>query len=69
MKLTGKVIKAFNDGDDSKRYAQKKEYNKKTDKGYIYTAEESRYLYLFSKGYLEEGQPIEEKPKKENNQD
>ena len=55
MKLTGKVLKPFNDGQDNfKEYTPADEY-KDAD---TFTAEQGRYTELFNKGFVEKGKPV-----------
>lgn len=55
MKLTGKVLKPFNDGQDNfKVYTPADEY-KDAD---TFTAEKERYMELFNKGFVEKGKPV-----------
>lgn len=60
MKLTGDVLKPFNDTQDNlKSYKPKDEYTP-ADK---YTAEKERYEDLYRKGYVTKGKVVEEKEK------
>ena len=58
MKLTGKVLKPFNDSKDNfKEYTPKDDY-KDAD---VFTAERERYEDLYRKGYVEKGKLVEDK--------
>ena len=50
-KMTGKVIKNFNDGKDNMKFYEI---------GDTYTADRFRYEELQAKGYLEEGKEVKE---------
>lgn len=51
-KMTGKVIRDFNDKQDA---------GKNYEVGDTFTADKSRYEELYAKGLLEEGKKVEEK--------